>query len=144
MAHESRNENVLWYIDSIKQSGAFYDVKGWIAHKTSKIIGIRVDDQNIDYVSINRSDVLSLYPYLKDSNVGVEFKISKDDITKPIDIVLTGQNISGTSIGIGTLVHNIGTLEPWLVINSGFNRTDRKSTRLNSSHSQQSRMPSSA
>ena len=43
---------------------------------------------------------------------------------------------SETNTGIGSIVDEVETLQP--------GQTDRKSTRLNSSHSGESRMPSSA
>ena len=89
MIHDTYNPDVLWYIDSIIPFESSYKVTGWIAHKTAKIIGLRINDQNINYTSTDRKDVLLVYPFLIDSKVGIEFTISKNDITKPIDIITT-------------------------------------------------------
>ena len=57
MAHESNNENILWYIDSIQPLGNTYKVTGWISHKTSEITSLLLGDQDIKYSIINRPDV---------------------------------------------------------------------------------------
>jgi hypothetical protein len=120
MAHESNNENILWYIDSIKPSGNKYEVKGWIAHKTSIITELHLKNKPIACNFIDRPDVRSLYPFLPSTKVGVEFFITKDDIKKPISIALRS-NIPG----INNIIHNIGTLEYWFIINLGFNKTTK-------------------
>ena len=65
MAHESNNENVLWYIDSIQSVGTTYEVVGWISHKTSDIISLSLGDKDIKYSIIYRPDVKAVYPYFK-------------------------------------------------------------------------------
>ena len=54
--------------------------------------------------------------------------------TVKADVIVIGSGVAGLTSALNLRAHNLSVL---LV-------TDRKSTRLNSSHSQQSRMPSSA
>ena len=60
------------------------------------------------------------------------------------DFIAGARDISGTALGIGAwgLVTGVAMVKGGLGV--GMSLLDRKSTRLNSSHSQQSRMPSSA
>lgn len=111
MAHESNNENILWYIDSInpfRDTGNNYKVTGWVIHKTSKIIGLVLDNQIVSFTPIDRPDVKSVYPSF--NCLGFEFIITKNDIKKPINVILENNNI----------VSNIGTLETVFVLKSGF------------------------
>ena len=55
----------------------------------------------------------------------------------------TAQRDGLTGVAEGTLIYNNTEYKPQVYSNSAWGK-DRKSTRLNSSHSQQSRMPSSA
>ena len=107
MAHESNNENILWYIDSIQPLGNTYKVTGWISHKTSEITSLLLGDQDIKYSIINRPDVKAVYPSF--DILGFSFTISEDNIKKPISVISKNE-----------ITNNIGSLESWFIIKSGF------------------------
>jgi len=117
MAHESSCEDIIWNIDFINQVGSSYKIIGWIASKTSKIIGLQLNKQNISYDVIDRPDVKNVYPFLQTSHVGVEFIINKEDIKKSLQIIVKGDVIAK--------VYNIGSLEHWFVIKSGFTNASK-------------------
>jgi len=114
MAHDSRNSNVLWYIDSITPDGDEYNIKGWITHKTLKVTGLKIDGQDIKVNVHDRFDVLGVYPTLPTTQVGVEFKLRKEDFNKLIDVV--------TERGI---VREIGSIYPWYIYHLGFNNKNK-------------------
>ena len=107
MAHESSHNDVLWHIDSIQPIRSSYKIAGWVSHKTSDITRLLLGGQNISYNIIDRPDVKSVYPLF--TSLGFEFTVDKDDIKKPIDVVLKNETIN-----------NIGSLEPWIIKKLGF------------------------
>ena len=111
MAHESSHKDILWHIDSMQLIDSHYRVIGWVAHKTTRIIGLQLDNQKIDYKIINRPDVVASYPTFPTSEVGIEFMIHKNDISKSFNVILDG---------VVNLVCTVGVIEPWVVLKSGF------------------------
>lgn len=107
MAHESNNENILWYIDSIQPLGNTYKVTGWIAHKTSEITSLLLGGQDIKYSIVHRPDVKTVYPSF--DVLGFNFTVNKDDIKKPISVISKKE-----------ITNNIGNLEAQYILKSGF------------------------
>lgn len=112
MAHESNNENVLWYIDSISPNGATYEVAGWISHKTSEIISLSLGDKDIKYSIVHRPDVKQVYPFF--NSFGFKFTTNKDDIKKPINVHLKNE-----------IIYNVGNLESQVILKSGFTNSPK-------------------
>ena len=112
MAHESNNENVLWYIDSINPNGVTYEVVGWISHKISEILSLSLGDQDIKYSIVHRPDVKQVYPSF--NTFGFKFTANKDDIKKPINIHLKNE-----------IIYNVGNLESQVILKSGFTNSPK-------------------
>jgi len=111
--HNSLSPDVLYYIDSVTPSGDQLHIKGWIAHKTSKIKQVIIGGEPIFTLLISRPDVKGVYPFLPSQTVGVDFKINKGDIKKTLGII--------TESGV---LDNIGTLEKWYIRYSGFQNSN--------------------
>jgi len=107
MAHESNNENILWYIDSIQLLGNTYKVTGWIAHKTSEITSLLLGSQDIKYSIVYRPDVKAVYPSF--DVLGFSFDVNKGYSKTPISVISRNE-----------ITNNIGNLESWIVSKSGF------------------------
>lgn len=108
--HASLSADVLFYIDEMVNFGDTLKVKGWFAHKYKKIKSIIIDGNEIDCAITKRQDVKSVYPSLPSNEVGVEFTISRSDVTKPLGLMLEDSST----------VNNIGSLEKSYIRLSGF------------------------
>ena len=112
-SHNTRSEDVLMYIDKIKENLDGIHLIGWMTHKTQKIKKIIVGGVEVHTLFYSRPDVKKFYPNLFSDNVGIEFTIKKEDIYKTLSIILEDN----------TQVLDLCTLEKWYVKSSGFKKT---------------------
>ena len=130
------------------------DKRYWIA-ETAVVIGrVRLkQDANIWWGSVLRGDN-EWIELGERSNIQESCTLHTDmgfpmiigpDCTIGHNVVLHGCTVGeGSLIGMGAIVLNGAKIGPRSLVGAGALVTDRKSTRLNSSHVQPSRMPSSA
>jgi len=115
MTHKSNFKNVFWHIDSMNLiDNDLYEVSGWIFSTEGSIKKIIIGD--VEYINLKnglypRKDVKDVYPDLPNDLVGWTFMVTSSNVNAPIDIILDNE----------VQVSNIGTLDSWLVFNSGFN-----------------------
>jgi hypothetical protein len=114
--HNSLNDDILWYIDDIEYlNNDIFQLKGWILHKENEITALKIGENNIIYNIVDRPDVKLHYPNIYNSMVGIEFSFKKEDIKKPISVILNE-----------TIISNIGNLEYWFVFYSKFNKENKE------------------
>jgi hypothetical protein len=115
MTHKSNFENVFWHIDSMRLiNDDLYEVSGWIFSTERSIKKVIIGD--VEYANLQnglypRKDVKEVYPNLPNDLVGWTFMVKPSNVNAPIDIILDTE----------VQVSNIGTLNSWLVFNSGLN-----------------------
>jgi len=108
--HDTDSQEVLMHVDKVEKENNQYRFLGWMAHKTSEIIGLNIEGKNIGHTSLSRPDVVDAYPMLKNDKVGMEFVLSKEQLRIPLNIVTKeGQFCT------------VGKMEKWAVVMSGFN-----------------------
>lgn len=114
--HLTTVNGVMWCIDEVISSEDNYTITGWVAHIMQPIKSFIVGEEIITPESVQRIDVKEFYTYLPTDEVGFILNIRKEDINKPIGLVLQDNSV----------VDNIGTFEKWVVYHSGFTKTPKK------------------
>ena len=106
--HTTESEQVLMYIDASYKEADRYRFIGWIAHRTEKVKGLKIDETEIPCTFMGRDDVLRAYPDLPTRYVGVEFSLKKPQL----DSTLKVRTESGE--------FPVGKMVSWAVMASGF------------------------
>lgn len=114
--HLTTVNGVMWCVDEVTSSKDNYIITGWVAHIMQPIKSFIVGEEVITPESVQRSDVKEFYTYLPTDEVGFILSIKKENINKPVGLVLQDNSVVGY----------IGTFEKWVVYHSGFTSTAKK------------------
>ena len=115
--HLTNVDGVLWCIDEMYPiDSETVTITGWISHIMQPVKSFLIGDIPVKPKFKARPDVKEFYPQIPTDKVGFEITIDKQDLTKPVDLILQDSSV----------VNNIGTFEKWGVYHSGFNPTLKK------------------
>ncbi len=114
--HLTNVDGVLWYIDKVIINNDVCTISGWISHPIQPIDSLLIGDTQHIPKFQSRPDVKEFYPQIPTDEVGFTISINKQDLNKPIDLILQDESV----------VNNIGTFEKWVVYHSGFDPVSKK------------------
>jgi hypothetical protein len=114
--HLTNVNGVLWCVDTVIVNDEVYTINGWVSHIMQPVKAFLVDEVLISPGFESRPDVKEFYPQIPTDLVGFQLIISKQEINKPISLILQDNSV----------VNFIGTFEKWVVYNTGFNKTYKK------------------
>lgn len=112
MTHQSKVNDILWYIDNFVYENDKIRIMGWMFHTKEKITDIQINDKNVNFNKHNRSDVKKYYS-LDYGNVGFEITIDKDLIKEPLKVYTDSNE------------YEIESLEKFFIYYSGYKNLNK-------------------